>query len=53
MILTLQTRHWTEGRKRLLKGCTPLDTMLAFYDKAPYNHDRNQDLDVPDLWLDL
>jgi hypothetical protein len=27
--------------------------MLAFYDKAPYNHDRNQDLDVPDLWLDL
>ncbi len=30
-----------------------LDTMIAFYDNAPYNHERNQDLDVLDLRLDL
>ncbi|GAA6141518.1 hypothetical protein NBRC116584_13360 [Hydrogenophaga sp. 5NK40-0174] len=33
--------------------CWTLDTMVAFYVNAPYNHERNEDLDVPHLWLDL
>jgi len=29
------------------------DTINAFYDRDFHNHERNQDLDVPDLRLDL